>query len=57
MLDSSAASRRDSRSKSNLEGMDDLNTVFLEMGNFPNFGDFEGPIGIFFAGIPHLNNR
>ena len=30
--------------------------VFLEMGNFPNFGDFEGPIGIFFVGIPHPNN-
>ena len=22
-------------------------TVFLEMGNFPNFGDFEGPFGDF----------
>ena len=25
-------------------------SVWLEMGNFPNFGDFEGPIGKFFDG-------
>ena len=25
-----------------------LDPVFLEMGNFPNFGEFEGPIGNFF---------
>ena len=31
-------------------------TVYQEMCNFPNFGDFEGPVGKTFLGIPHPND-